>query len=122
MAKILIVDDSNLSRRALRSILEPAGHQITEAADGMTAIEQYFLGNPDVVLLDLIMTGMLGYEVLAKIREIDSEACIIVATADLQQLTKDEVEAAGARALINKPFKASVVLDAVNAALQEALA
>lgn len=119
MAKILTVDDSNLSRRALRSILEPAGHQVIEAADGLTAIEQYFLEKPDLVLLDLIMTGMLGYEVLVKIREIDAEARIIVATADLQRFTKAEVEAAGAKAVIHKPFKASIVLETVHAALQE---
>jgi two-component system chemotaxis response regulator CheY len=43
MATILIVDDSSLSRRMLRRILEPAGHRIIEAEDGMSALERYFL-------------------------------------------------------------------------------
>ena len=55
MARILIVDDSALSRRMLRRILEGAGHEVIEAEDGMVAIEKYFLNKPDVVLLDLIM-------------------------------------------------------------------
>ncbi|HEY9660412.1 MAG TPA: response regulator, partial [Allocoleopsis sp.] len=71
MAKILIVDDSNLSRRTLRSILEPQGHTIVEAKDGIAAIEQYFLEKPDLVLLDLVMPEIGGLEVLQKLREMD---------------------------------------------------
>jgi CheY-like chemotaxis protein len=41
MAKILIIDDSNLSRRILRRILETAGHQVNEAEDGMSGLESY---------------------------------------------------------------------------------
>jgi two-component system chemotaxis response regulator CheY len=79
MAKILIVDDSAMSRRILRTILESAGHQITEAEDGMVALEKYYLEKPDVVLLDLIMKGMFGMEVLKKIRRMDQTARVIVA-------------------------------------------
>ena len=71
MAKILIVDDSAMSRRILRSILEGAGHNVIEADDGMLALEKYYLDKPDIVLLDLIMKGMLGMEVLRKIRMMD---------------------------------------------------
>ena len=58
MAKVLVVDDSGMSRRTLRRILEPAGHQVAEAEDGMAALERYFLDRPDVVLLDMTMNGM----------------------------------------------------------------
>jgi len=76
MAKILIVDDSAMSRRILRRMLEAAGHQVTEAEDGIVAIERYFLEKPDVLLLDLIMKGLSGMEVLQKIREMDKSACV----------------------------------------------
>mgnify|MGYP000613300905 CR=1 FL=1 len=46
MASILIVDDSGLSRRILRRILESGGHTVAEATDGMSALEQYFLSKP----------------------------------------------------------------------------
>lgn len=119
MPKILIIDDSNLSRRTMRAILESAGHHVIEASDGIAAIEQYFLEKPDLAILDLVMTGMQGNEVLIKLREIDPNARVIVATADIQSLTREAVETAGAKGFINKPFRAPVVLEAVNAVLAE---
>src|SRR5579871_87841 len=96
VAKILIVDDSAMSRRILRSILETAGHEVTEAEDGMVALEKYFLEKPDLVLLDLIMKGMFGLEVLKKVRLMDSGAKVIVATADIQGSTRAMTRAEGA--------------------------
>ncbi|HKP11000.1 MAG TPA: response regulator [Blastocatellia bacterium] len=117
MAKILVVDDSGMSRRTLRKILEPAGHQIIEAADGIAALEHYYLDRPDLVMLDLTMTGMYGIDVLKKLREMDSQVRVIVGSADIQSSTRSLVEAAGATAFINKPFTADQVLSAVSKAL-----
>jgi two-component system, chemotaxis family, chemotaxis protein CheY len=118
MAKILIVDDSSLSRRMLGGILQLDGHEVIEATDGISAIERYFIDRPDLVLLDLVMTGMTGEEVLEQLRQMDATARVIV--ADLQTLTRQRVEAAGAVGFINKPFVAANVLNAVNAVLQGA--
>ena len=118
MAKILIVDDSAMSRRILRSILEGAGHNVIEADDGMLALEKYYLDKPDIVLLDLIMKGMLGMEVLRKIRMMDERARIIVATADIQTSTKAMTEAEGATAFVTKPFVGERILETVNAVLE----
>lgn len=117
MAKMLIVDDSNLSRRTLRSILEPEGHQILEAKDGIAAIEQYFLDKPDLVLLDLVMPELDGFGVLEKLREMDAQARIVIVSADIQTLTKEATAAAGAKAFINKPLSAVEVLTVVNQVL-----
>src|SRR5689334_6931889 len=117
MAKILIVDDSNLSRRTLRNILETAGHQIVEANDGMVALEQYYLEKPDLVLLDLVMIGMDGMEVLGRLREMDNKARIIIATADIQKSTHEMTKSAGASGFVNKPFSADRLLSAVNSVL-----
>ena len=118
-AKILIVDDSALSRRTLRRILEPAGYQVVEANDGMTALELYFLEKPDLVLLDLVMKGMYGLDVLVKLREMDPKALVVVASADIQSSTRKLVDEAGALAFINKPFVSEQVIAAVEAALAE---
>ena len=118
MAKILVVDDSGMSRRTLRKILEPAGHEIIEAEEGITALEHYFLDKPDLVFLDLTMTGMYGIDVLNKLREMDPQARVIVASADIQSSTREMVEAGGATAFINKPFASDKVLSAVGKALQ----
>src|SRR5215210_6540890 len=117
MAKILVVDDSSLSRRILRRILEPLGHKIIEAEDGDSALELYFIEKPDLVLLDLVMKGMYGLDVLAKLREMDAGARVIVASADIQTSTRTLVEEAGATGFINKPFSTENVLGAVNSVL-----
>ena len=118
-AKIMVVDDSAMSRRTLRRILESAGYKVVEADEGMAALELYFLEKPDLVFLDLVMRGMYGLEVLAKLREMDANARVVVASADIQSSTRAMVESAGARAFINKPFVVEQVLAAVSAALSE---
>ncbi|HEU4873560.1 MAG TPA: response regulator [Pyrinomonadaceae bacterium] len=115
--KILIVDDSALSRRTLRRILESAGYDLVEANDGMAALEVYFLEKPDLVLLDLVMKGMYGLDVLVKLREMDQEARVVVASADIQSSTRKMVDEAGALGFINKPFVSEQVVAAVEAAL-----
>jgi two-component system chemotaxis response regulator CheY len=102
-AKVLIVDDSNLARRTLRRIIEELGHVVEEANDGAAALERYFLNRHDLVILDMVMEGMYGLEVLAKLRELDPAVRVIVATADIQTSTREQVMAAGAAAMINKP-------------------
>lgn len=102
-AKVLIVDDSSLSRRTLRQSLEELGHTVQEAPDGAQALERFFLTPPDLVILDMVMTGMYGLEVLAKMQEVNPAVPVIIATADVQKSTADQVKAAGARGLLNKP-------------------
>ena len=118
-ARILVVDDSGLARRRARSILEGAGYEVLEAEDGMSALERYFLAKPDVVVLDLVMKGMYGLDVLVKLREMDPKALVVIASADIQSSTRKMVDEAGALGFINKPFVAEPVLAAVEAALAE---
>jgi len=117
MAKILIVDDSSLSRRILRTILIAEEHHIIEATDGLVGIETYLMEQPDLVLLDMAMPGLPGDEVLEKILELNQSARVIIATADLQDLTKTKVLEAGAMGFVNKPFNRTKVLEVVNQVL-----
>lgn len=117
MAKILIVDDSGMSRKMLRGILESGGHDVVEAADGMAGLERYSVEKPDLVMLDLMMTGLNGFEVLEMLKNAASDARVVVATADIQTSTAGLCKAAGACGLVTKPFKADQVLDAVCDAL-----
>src|SRR6476660_6348545 len=103
-AKILVVDDSGLARRMIRKILEELGHEVEDAADGAQALERYVLNRHDAVVLDLLMHGMYGMEVLQKLRELNSELPIIVVSADIQRTTRDQVKQAGAVAMMNKPI------------------
>lgn len=111
--RILIVDDSAFARRKLRETLESAGYEIDEVASGLEAIEWYSLHKPHMVFLDLVMDGMDGCNVLAQLRSLDPDANVIVATADVQTLTRDEVFRLGARGIVNKPLQAEEVIRAV---------
>ena len=117
MAKILVVDDSALSRRVSRRILEAAGHAVAEVPDGLTALERYALDKPDLVLLDVTMAEMDGLEVLRQLRAMDPEARAVMATADVQTSTRSLAEAGGACGFVVKPFAADAVLQAVDGAL-----
>jgi two-component system chemotaxis response regulator CheY len=119
--RVLVVDDSALSRRTLRQILEPAGYDVAEAEDGLTALERYFIEKPDVVLLDLVMKGMYGLEVLTKLRELDADAKVVVVSADIQTSSHELVDAAGAKAFVNKPFDKAEILKALATVLAGAL-
>jgi two-component system, chemotaxis family, chemotaxis protein CheY len=114
--KIMVVDDSALSRRLMRKILESGGHDVIEASDGMSALESYALEKPAVVMLDLVMSGMYGLEVLAELRTIDPEARVVIASADIQRATRDEALAAGAFGFVSKPFQDTEVLGTIERA------
>ena len=118
-ARVLIVDDSALARRSSRRILDGAGYEVIEAEDGMSALEQYFVQKPDIVILDLVMKGMYGLDVLARLREMDPDARVIVVSADVQHSSRELVESAGGAGFLNKPVQAENLLAAVRAALQE---
>jgi two-component system, chemotaxis family, chemotaxis protein CheY len=117
-AKVLIVDDSALTRRSLRQILETAGCEVVEAEDGLIALERYFIDKPDVVMLDLVMRGMYGMDVLQKLRELDASAKIVIVSADIQSSSQELAAEAGARAFINKPFDKAEILTALDAVLR----
>ena len=115
--KVLVVDDSALSRRTMRRILEGAGYTVVEADEGMAALEMYFIEKPVAVLLDLVMKGMYGLDVLAKLREMDHDVRVVIASADIQTSTRTLAEEAGAYAVVNKPLVASEVIQALEKAL-----
>jgi two-component system chemotaxis response regulator CheY len=116
--KILLVDDSGLARRGMRAMLEPAGFLVVEAEDGMAALERYFLEKPDIVMLDLVMKGMYGLDVLAKLRELDPKARVIVVSADVQDSSQRLVDEAGASAFLNKPVQRDHLLSVVRNVLE----
>lgn len=112
-AKILLVDDSGLARRSMRAILEPAGYQVVEAEDGMSALERYFLEKPDLVLLDLVMRGMNGLDVLSKLHELDRDARVVVVSADIQDSSREMAESGGASGFVTKPVERAAILKVI---------
>ena len=117
-AKILLVDDSALARRSVRQMLEGAGYEVVEAEDGLIALERYFLAKPDLVILDLVMNGMMGLDVLQKLHEMDPKVIAIVVSADIQHSSREMAVAGGARDFLNKPVDRASLLSAVSRALE----
>ena len=114
---VLVVDDSGLARRTTRRVLEAGGYLVIEAEDGLSALEKYYVDRPEVVVLDLVMKGMYGLDVLTKLREIDPAARVIVISADIQTSSQDMAGEAGAAGFINKPFDRADILSALDTAL-----
>jgi len=102
-SKILIVDDSGLARRLTRKILEEFGFEVDEASDGAQGLERYVLEQHDLVILDVVMHGMQGLDVLAKFKQLNPKLPVIILTADIQRSTRDQAKAGGASAILNKP-------------------
>ncbi len=118
MTKVLLIDDSNLSRRLLRRSL---GEEFTylEAEDGIAGLETFYLERPDLVILDITMPGMNGMEVLKQIRNVDPTARVVIGSADVQEFSRQEAEALGARGFLLKPFDAREVQQVVREVLTQ---
>jgi two-component system chemotaxis response regulator CheY len=101
--KVLVVDDSGLARRLTRKILEELGYEVEDASDGTQALERYSLNRHDVVILDLLMHGMYGGDVLEKLKQLNPALPVIIVSADIQRTTREQVKQAGAVAMVNKP-------------------
>ena len=104
-------------RYVKKSDTSAAFYEVVEAEDGMSALERYFVAKPDVVVLDLVMKGMYGLDVLAKLREMDQTAKIIVVSADVQTSSQRLVNDAGAAGFLIKPLEADQILPLIRTAL-----
>jgi two-component system chemotaxis response regulator CheY len=111
MARVLIVDDSPTARLMTMSRLPPrADLEVAQAEGGEEAIELYQEKRPDLVILDLTMPGMDGFELIGKLIALDPSANVVVLTADLQLESRRRCLAAGAKAVFNKPVQTEDLL------------
>ncbi len=102
--KILIVDDSPVARKILKSCIpEGLGYEIFFAQNGVQGVEQFREIRPDITFMDVTMPEMNGLEALEKIMEIDKDAVVVMATADIQARTLEKAKGLGAFMLLKKP-------------------
>src|SRR5260221_3756253 len=116
---ILVVDDSPTIRAALRSLLERMGHTVVEANDGKEALQMYRKDRPGLVLIDVVMPVMDGYEAARHMRETSAEEwvpIIFLSSKEADQDLNRAIEAGGDDYLV-KPVS-FVVLNAKIRALQ----
>ena len=118
--QILIVDDSHIIREVLSDLLTGAGYRTVTAPNAREALELVLRGNADLILLDQVMPGLGGLELLCqlKLREATRDVPVIMVTgAEGDELLTRSFEA-GARDYIAKPFRKVAVLARVKAALE----
>ncbi|NIO69846.1 MAG: response regulator [Anaerolineae bacterium] len=115
--RILVVDDEPRYVRAIQINLEASGYEVLAARDGQTAIELAASEEPDLILLDIRMLGLDGYEVCRRIREF-SAVPIIMLTALAEDADKVKGLDMGADDYVTKPFSADELLARVRAVLR----
>lgn len=120
MYKILLVDDAGFMRKMIQTYLTKANYtDFLEAGDGMQAVELFAQNKPDLVILDITMPNMSGIEVLAKIKEIDPSAKVIMCSAMGQETMVMEAIKLGALDFIVKPFKQERIIQTVSKILPQ---
>jgi DNA-binding response OmpR family regulator len=121
MTRVLVVDDDADIRGLVRELLERAGHDVLEAADGSEGLRMFYAQQPDLVILDVSMPGLDGLETLKRIREL-SDLPVMMLTARAQELEKVRGLQAGADDYVTKPFGRQELLARVDANLRRARA
>jgi two-component system cell cycle response regulator DivK len=110
--RILIVEDHETNRRILRDLLTSAGYELTEAVtgeEGVTSAENY---RPDLILMDIQLPGLDGYEATRRIKENPALRHIPIIAVTSYALSGDEEKAieAGCACYVSKPFSPRLVL------------
>jgi DNA-binding response OmpR family regulator len=122
MIHILLVEDNEDLAFGLQRTLEAEGYQVSVAADGPAGIEAVGRIRPALVILDLMLPGMDGYEVLESIRKAKHEMPVLILTARGEEADKVVGFRLGADDYVTKPFGLSELLARVNALLRRARA
>jgi two-component system chemotaxis response regulator CheY len=115
--KVLVVDDAPFIRNLLRDMLKSAGYEVLEATNGKEALAQYNKAKPDLVTLDIMMPEMDGIETLKAIRNIDSNASVVMITSLEQKRRIEDSILSGTKGFITKPFRKAEVLGIIDKAL-----
>ena len=122
MSRILAVDDQEDNRRILRDLLTSAGYQVIEATTGEEAVASAEAHMPDLILMDIQLPGIDGYEATRRIKAKPALRAIPLIVVTSYALSGDETKAlaAGADAYVSKPFSPRALLAKVREYLPSA--
>ncbi len=118
VASILVVEDDPIIRQTVEYTLKRAGFTVQSVGDGLLAIPVAQEFRPDLILLDLMLPGMDGYQIAEKLRETDKETAIIMVTALDTERDKVRGLDAGADDYLTKPFSMEELLARIRANLR----
>ncbi|QLF92656.1 response regulator [Pseudomonas sp. ABC1] len=115
--RVLVVDDSATVRKVTCRLLERNGMQVSIAHDGDDAIERLHSERPDIMLLDIEMPNLGGFDVLARIRQDESlqDLPVVVITASSDETHRDRALELGVGAYLGKPYQEAQLLEAIEA-------
>ena len=108
-ARIILVEDNLLNARVIEKMLQPIAKLVTHVEHGEGALEVYEVGKFDIVLMDLNMPVMDGFEATERLRKLDPAVPILVVTANTNAEDLDKVYALGATAHLYKPLQPDVL-------------
>ena len=121
MPKILAVDDEPMVLAVLRKRLEFAGYEVVTAENGMEALRKARAENPDLVILDLILPGLNGYQICTMLKRDQNFARtpVIILSSRSQERDVSEGMKAGADAYLTKPYESEELLAKVKTLLEQ---
>jgi len=117
--RILVVDDEEDIRELLREMLGRAGFEVSEAADGRAGLRAFHASPPDLVILDVTMPELDGFQTLERIRDL-SQVPVLMLTARAQELERVRGLQGGADDYVPKPFGRQELVARVQALLRRA--
>lgn len=117
MAKILVIDDEPSIVKLVTAYLKPEGYEVYTALDGPSGLKAARSFKPDLVILDIMLPGMDGIELLSRLRR-ESEAYVILLTAKTEETDKIVGLSVGADDYVTKPFSPRELTARVKAALR----
>ncbi len=118
MAKILIVEDEPNMRMGLKDNLTFEGYDVTTAAEGLTGLQQILENDFDLIILDVMMPNLSGFDVCKKVRSNNIDTPIILLTAKGEEIDKVLGLELGADDYITKPFSLRELLARIKAILR----
>ena len=104
MMKVLIVDDEPLVRRSLEKVFTRGGHQVVTAEDGHQGVEAWNKEKPEAVVIDVLMPGLSGPEVIQEVKP-SADTAIILISAYSGDYNPESVKQVGADLFVEKPFE-----------------
>lgn len=115
MARVLVVDDEPNIVLSLEFLMEQAGFEVVTAEDGEQALARVTDSQPDLLLLDISLPGISGFDVLERLRsaEATSTLAIIMLTAHGRDVEREKGMALGADDYITKPFSTQALVEKV---------
>lgn len=116
-ARVLVIDDEDDIRALIRELLERAGHEVADAADGRAGLRVFHAFRPDLVVLDVTMPDLDGWYTLERIRDM-SDAPVLMLTALSGELEKVRGLRGGADDFVTKPFGRQELLARVEVLLR----